>query len=165
MRFAGGHRTGPNQTPEKGLAEQFAQGEFECLVTGVGAVVGGQEVVADGEGEGEHAAGFYGVLVGADGPEQGAQVVHPAVVDAPRPFGDGGVAAGPVADRQLGGPVASRSMRTASGPPSASALSPVLAGVRVGGAIAGCRLGLWLTWPPLGRYVHIYITVYMNGGA
>ena len=66
------------------------------------AVLGGHEAVADPQREGEHAADLDVVLVGAEGAEQRAQVVHPPVVDAAQAVGDRLVAPGPVADREVG---------------------------------------------------------------
>jgi hypothetical protein len=48
-----------------------------------GAVVGGHELMADHQREGEHAAGLDLILIGADRAEQQAQVVHAPVVNAP----------------------------------------------------------------------------------
>jgi MmgE/PrpD C-terminal domain len=50
-----------------------------------GAVVGGHEVMADHQGEGEHAAGLDLILIGADRAGQQARVVHAPVVNAPEP--------------------------------------------------------------------------------
>ena len=65
------------------------------------AVVGRDEVVADVEGQGQHAPGLDVVLVAADGAEQRAHVLHPPVVDPSEPGGDRPVPAGPVADREV----------------------------------------------------------------
>src|SRR5918992_5849602 len=92
---------------ERGREEAF-RGEVEYLGAGAPAVVGGDEVVADGRREREQAARFEVVGVPGDRGELRAQVVHAAVVDAAQALCDRAVAAGPVADgevdrQQLGG--------------------------------------------------------------
>src|ERR687896_212751 len=92
---------------ERGREEAF-RGEVEYLGAGAPAVVGGDEVVADGRREREQAARFEVIAVAGDRGELRAQVVHAAVVDAAQALCDRAVAAGPVADgevdrQQLGG--------------------------------------------------------------
>ena len=62
---------------------------------------GGDEVAADEQREGQHAAGLDVVLVGAELAEERAQVLHAPVVDPAQPLGDLAVAARPVPERQL----------------------------------------------------------------
>jgi hypothetical protein len=64
-------------------------------------VVGGDEVAAAPEREGEQAAFLDFGLVGADGAQERAHVVHAAVVDAAQPARDLLVAAGPVAHGEV----------------------------------------------------------------
>jgi hypothetical protein len=66
------------------------------------AVIGGDEVVADPQREGDHAARLDIVLVGAEGAEQRAHVIHSPVVDASQALGDRLLAPGPVADCEVG---------------------------------------------------------------
>ena len=65
-------------------------------------MIGGDEVAADRQRVEDQAAGLDVVVVGAEGAEQRAQVVHAPVVDAPQALGDGRLAPGPVADREVG---------------------------------------------------------------
>src|ERR687896_728898 len=85
---------------ERGREEAF-RGEVEYLGAGAPAVVGGDEVVADGRREREQAARFEVVGVPGDRGELRAQVVHAAVVDAAQALCDRAVAAGPVADGEV----------------------------------------------------------------
>ena len=62
---------------------------------------GGDEVVADPEGEGEEAAGLD-LLLGGEFREEAAHVVHPPVVDPPQARRHRQVTPGPIADRELG---------------------------------------------------------------
>ena len=55
-------------------------------------MVGGQEVVADGERESKYGAGLDLIWVDAEICEQRPQVLHPPVVDASEALGDGAVA-------------------------------------------------------------------------
>ena len=57
-----------------------------CTVI-LGPVIGGNEVVSDGEGERKHAAAFDLLLVVADLSEQRSEVLHPAIVDSPESLG------------------------------------------------------------------------------
>ena len=81
--------------------EELLDREFDGIVTAASAVVGSDEVVADGEREREKRAPLDVIFVGAESPEQLPQVLHAPVVDASQSIGDGAVAAGPVADREL----------------------------------------------------------------
>lgn len=85
----------------KASGEQLRNREFDGIVAAASAVVGGDEVVADGERERENRAPLDVIFVGAESPEQLPQVLHPPVVDTSQALGDGAVAAGPVADREL----------------------------------------------------------------
>src|SRR5215468_5495670 len=91
-------RPGPLAVP---LGQEPLRGKIEYVSVTAGAVVGGHEVVADHQREGEHAAGLDLLLVGTDRAEQQAQVVHAPVVDAAEPGGDRLVTPGPVADSQV----------------------------------------------------------------
>src|SRR5919204_5006313 len=64
-------------------------------------MIGGDEVIADPQREGEHAAGLDVVLVRAEGTEQRAQVVHSPVVDASEAAGDHLITSRPVADCEV----------------------------------------------------------------
>ena len=64
-------------------------------------VVGGDEVIADREREGEHAAGLDLVRVLAERADQRAQVLHPPVVHPPQAPGDRPVAPRPVAHGEV----------------------------------------------------------------
>ena len=66
-------------------------------------MVGGDEVAADGQREGQHGAGLDVVGIVAEGAYQGAQVLHSPVVDAPQTSGHRLLAAGPVAHREVDG--------------------------------------------------------------
>ena len=83
------------------LGEQPVEDEPHDVPAAALAVVGGHEAVADPQREGDHAAELDLGLVGAEGAELRAHVVHAAVVDTAQALGDGRVAARPVADREV----------------------------------------------------------------
>src|SRR6266511_3144751 len=77
------------------------QGQLQHVGAAARAVVGGDEVAADPQRVEDHAAGLDVVLVGAEGTEQRAQVIHAPVVDASEALGDRLFAPGPVADCEV----------------------------------------------------------------
>src|ERR1700727_1523565 len=64
-----------------GSAKQLCDGELERLGAAVGAVVGGHEVMPDGQREREYGASFDLLLIGTERSEQRAEVCHALVVD------------------------------------------------------------------------------------
>src|SRR5690348_3566713 len=88
-------------TRARGSGEQLPDRQFDRVAAAASAVVGGDEVVADREREREHRTSLDLVLVGAERPEQLAQVLHAPVVDTTQSLGDRAVVARPIADRQL----------------------------------------------------------------
>src|SRR6266545_1530445 len=77
------------------------QGQLQHVGAAARAVIGGDEVAADPQRVEDHAAGLDVVLVGAEGTEQRAQVIHAPVVDASEALGDRLLAPGPVADCEV----------------------------------------------------------------
>ncbi len=77
------------------------RGALQYLPSAAPVVVGGDEVAADGQREGEHAPCLDVVGVVAECAYQGAQVLHAAVVDASQAPGHRPIAPGPVAHGQI----------------------------------------------------------------
>src|SRR6266542_3716819 len=77
------------------------QGQLQHVRAAARAVIGGDEVAADPQRVEDHAAGLDVVLVGAEGTEQRAHVIHAPVVDASEAVGDRLLAPGPVADCEV----------------------------------------------------------------
>jgi hypothetical protein len=88
--------TGVSRHPSSFVLQEEAGRAGDDVIAGPGAVIGGEEVVADHQAEREHPAGLHLVRVGAENAEQLAQVVHAAVVDAAQALGDRVIASGPV---------------------------------------------------------------------
>src|SRR5580704_15707987 len=83
----------------RSLPEQAVDRELQYLGPGLVAVLGGDEVAADHQRVGQHAADLDVVPVRAELPEQRADVPDAPVVDPAQPFGDVAIAARPVPDR------------------------------------------------------------------
>lgn len=83
------------------VPEEVLAGQLNGLGPGAAGVVEGDEVPADGEGEGEDAPGLDLVGVGDERAEHGAQEVHPLGVDPAEPVGDGLVVARPGPDGEI----------------------------------------------------------------
>src|SRR5262249_1587127 len=77
------------------------QDHFHHVRAPAGAVIGGDEVVADPQRVEDHAAGLDLILVAAEGPKQRAQVIHSSVVYASEALGDCLLAPGPVANCEV----------------------------------------------------------------
>src|ERR1700727_969867 len=80
----------PPQLGFRRSPEQLCDGELERLGAAVGAVVGGHEVMPDGQREREYGTGFDLPLIGTERSEQRAEVFHALVVDPPQTLLDGG---------------------------------------------------------------------------
>src|SRR5215510_1406377 len=77
------------------------QDHFHHVRAPAGAVIGGDEVVADPQRVEDQAAGFDLLRVAAEGTKQRAQVLHSPVVYASEALGDPLLAPGPVADCEV----------------------------------------------------------------
>src|SRR5271166_5017547 len=95
------------------LGLKQSRGEVDDLGTTAGTVVSGHEMVADQQREGKHAPGLDVVLVGAEGAEELAQILHALVVDTSQALGNRGVAPRPVAHGEI-----DRQQRSGEGQPT-----------------------------------------------
>lgn len=90
-----------------GNAERAVENETGGVGDGLRAsaagMIGGQQVVADGGAECEHAAGLDLGRIGAERADGVTKQLHAPVVHPAQPFGDDEIAPGPAADGQVDG--------------------------------------------------------------